>query len=114
MDTILTQAVEIKEPVVEPVKLTEDLLKAGLPVQSVDSNGRVVYSVTLTAAQKETAQGIIAQHDPNPEPPAYRRRLDVLASHGVPVERLLMALFDKAAFNDGVEMIRILEEVAWN
>jgi hypothetical protein len=114
MDILINQAVEAKEPVVDPAVLTDSLLKAGLPVQSVDSNGKVVYATTLTAAQKEISQTIIAQHDSHPEPPAYRRRMEMLANRGVPLERLLMALFDKAAFNDGVEISRILEEVAWN
>ena len=97
---------------VNPTKLTEELISAGLPVQSVDSNGRVVFSATLSLEQKTLAEQIKARHDPSP--PAYTLRWEALSRHGIATERLLLALLDKAAFNDGVELERILQKVAWN
>ena len=97
---------------VNPQKLTEELISAGLPVQSVDSNGKVIFTATLSKAQQAQADEVVARHDPRP--PAYALRWETLSRHGIAAERLLLALLDQAAFNDGVELERILDEVAWN
>lgn len=44
--------------------LTDELLEAGLPLVSLNSDGRVDYSRALTPAEQTTAQAIIAAHDP--------------------------------------------------
>lgn len=44
--------------------LTDELLEAGLPLVSLNSDGRIDYSRDLTPAEQTTAQAIIAAHDP--------------------------------------------------
>lgn len=47
-----------------PGQLYEELQDAGLPVESVNSNGQVTYSRALTPAEEATAAAVIAAHNP--------------------------------------------------
>lgn len=49
---------------VNPVKLHQELKAAGLPVVGVSSSGRIDYSRSLTATERDTATQVIAVHDP--------------------------------------------------
>lgn len=49
---------------IDSADLYEELIAAGLPVVSVNSDGRIDYARDLTAAEQATAQAIIAAHDP--------------------------------------------------
>ena len=49
---------------IDSTALYEDLQTAGLPVVSVNSDGRIDYSRALTPAEQTTAQAIISAHDP--------------------------------------------------
>lgn len=49
---------------IDVAALHDELIAAGLPVISVNSDGRVDYSRALTAAELTTAKAIIAAHDP--------------------------------------------------
>jgi hypothetical protein len=44
--------------------LTDELIEAGLPLVSLNSDGRIDYSRDLTAAEQTTAAAVIAAHDP--------------------------------------------------
>lgn len=44
--------------------LTDELLEAGLPLVSLNSDGRFDYSRALTPAEQQTAATVIAAHDP--------------------------------------------------
>ena len=48
---------------VNPTKLHQELLAAGLPVVSVASDGRVDYSRGLTTTEQTTAAAVIAAHN---------------------------------------------------
>jgi len=48
---------------VNPTKLHQELLAAGLPVVSVASDGRVDYSRDLTTTEQTTAASVIAAHN---------------------------------------------------
>ncbi|MGV8026748.1 MAG: hypothetical protein AB2L18_09345 [Anaerolineaceae bacterium] len=49
---------------INPEKLHQELKTAGLPVVSVSSTGRVDYSRSLTNTEQESANKVIAEHDP--------------------------------------------------
>ncbi len=45
--------------------LTDELLEAGLPIVSANSDGRIDYSRDLTPEEQATADAVIAAHDPD-------------------------------------------------
>lgn len=49
---------------IDVTSLSEELIAAGLPVLSVNSDGMIRYSRDLTTVEQTTAQTIIAAHDP--------------------------------------------------
>lgn len=49
---------------VNATALHEELVAAGLPVDLVDSSGRVVYTRALMPAEQATAAAVVAAHNP--------------------------------------------------
>lgn len=52
------------------VKLTENLIKAGLPINGIDQTGRISWTRKAAEEEKLMADKMIAEHDPTqlPEP----------------------------------------------
>ena len=79
------------ENIYNPKRLTQDLQAAGLPVAGVSSTGIIDYSRALTAAEKRTAEAIIASHDPAPS--SQESLQDSYSAAGVSVESMVFALW---------------------
>lgn len=49
---------------INPSKLTEELVKAGIPVHGCSSNGRIDFKEEATDVQRALAKDILVKHDP--------------------------------------------------
>ena len=83
---------------VNPTKLHQELLDAGLPVVSVASDGRVDYSRDLTTTEQATAAGVIAAH--NSAQTTEEARIDAYFDAGISLQDLVFALWKKIMQED--------------
>jgi hypothetical protein len=81
----------MSETTVNPTKLTQELLDAGLPVTSVSSDGRVSYSRDLTTTENTTAEAIIAAHDPSQS--TEEARIEAYFESGITLQDMVFALW---------------------
>ena len=95
--------------VVNPQKLTRELLLAGLPVAGVASNGRVDYFRDLTASEKTIAANIIAKHDPSQS--TYEARIEAYFDAGISIQDLVFALWFKIMQEDSSYADDIQEKI---
>ena len=81
--------------IINPTKLINELLSAGLPVCSVRETGLPVadYTRALTAAEQVTAAAVIAAHDPVEIPvPSLDERIVELEKRNKALEALVEIL----------------------
>ena len=92
---------------VNPTKLHQELLAAGLPVVSVASDGRVDYSRDLTTTEQTTAAAVIAAH--NIAKTTEETRILAYFDAGISLQDLVFALWYKimqedATIADAIQM----------
>lgn len=92
---------------VNPEKLHLELKKAGLPVVSVSSSGRVDYARSLTAAEKENASATIANHDPAVSDSEVF--IEKLKLAGLSRDDVLYALWESMAGGENSNKDRLIE-----
>jgi hypothetical protein len=90
-------------------KLHRELKKAELPVVGVSSSGRVDYSRSLTAAEHETANAVIATHDPTVTDTHVF--IEQLAAVGVSRDDVLYALWKSMAEGDNLGKDKLIETI---
>jgi hypothetical protein len=83
---------------VNPTKLHQELLAAGLPVVSVSSDGRVDYSRALTTTEQTTAAAVIATH--NTAQSTEEARVDAYLNGGITLQNMVFALWSKVMQED--------------
>ena len=83
---------------VNPTKLHQELLAAGLPVVSVSSDGRVDYSRALTTTEQTTAAAVIAAH--NTAQTTEEARVDAYLNGGITLQNMIFALWYKIMHED--------------
>ncbi|BBB47134.1 hypothetical protein [Pelolinea submarina] len=83
---------------VNPTKLHQELLAAGLPVVSVASDGRVDYSRDLTTTEQITAAAVIAAH--NTSQSTEEARIAAYFDSGISLQDLVFALWYKIMQGD--------------
>ena len=83
---------------VNPTKLHQELLAAGLPVVSVASDGRVDYSRDLTTTEQTTAAAVIAVH--NSSQTTEEVRIDAYLNGGITLQNMVFALWYKVMQED--------------
>ncbi len=83
---------------VNPTKLHQELLAAGLPVVSVSSDGRVDYSRALTTTEQTTAAAVIAAH--NTAQSTEEARVDAYLNGGITLQNMVFALWSKVMQED--------------
>jgi len=83
---------------VNPTKLHQELLAAGLPVVSVASDGRVDYSRDLTTTEQTTAASVIAAH--NTAQTTEETRIAAYYDSGISLQDLVFALWYKVMQED--------------
>lgn len=81
------------------VKLLSEANTAGIPVDSVNSDGRWTFTRALTKDEETKLAQIIAVHDPTPDPlpPTADERLDKLLT--ILVEKRTLDQVDVTAIN---------------
>ena len=90
-------------------KLVSELQAAGLPVASVASDGRIAYTRDLSRSELNTADMVLKNH--NPVPVAQDIERQVIASAGISMEDMVMALWEKAAHGDSSAVIALAEKI---
>lgn len=83
---------------VNPTKLHQELLAAGLPVVSVSSDARVDYSRELTTTEQTTATAVIAAH--NIAKTTEEARILAYLDAGISLQDLVFALWYKIMQED--------------
>lgn len=83
---------------VNPSKLHQELLAAGLPVVSVSSDGRVDYSRELTTTEQTTAAAVIVAH--NSAQTTEEARIDAYFNGGITLQNMVFALWYKVMQGD--------------
>jgi len=86
------------ENIFNPKLLTDQLQKAGLPVESVSSTGRVDYARALSKAEMIKAEEILKSHDPRPTD--LEIRVEQMQRAGITFEMLVLALWDQVIKGD--------------
>ena len=99
----------MSENIYNPKVLTDQLQKAGLPVASVSSSGRVDYSRELTKAELINAEEILKSHDPRPTD--FDLRVDQMQKAGVTFEMLVFALWDQIIKGDSSAATNLNEKM---
>lgn len=100
------------EIAINPNKLTQELIEAGLPVVGVSSDGRVDYSRALTATERNTAEAVISAHDPAIS--TDESRLQAYFEAGISVQGMIFALWKMVIQGDttGTDEIQaIMDEI---
>jgi hypothetical protein len=95
--------------VFNPAKLTDELLKANLPVVGVSSTGRVDYSRELTKSEKIASAAILAAHDPTATTAEARQAAYIAA--GITPNAMVQALWDQVVANDSTRTAAIKEKI---
>jgi len=90
---------------INPTKLHQELLAAGLPVVSVSSEGRVDYSRVLTSTENNTADIVIAVHDPAPS--TSESRIQAYYEAGITLQDMIFALWSKVVQGDTTQADKI-------
>lgn len=80
-----------------PIKLYNELIAAGIPVDGCSSDGRIDFKPEATLEQRQQATAILAAHDPTPSL-AERREMEYL-KQGVTDHALIDALWEKLIEN---------------
>ena len=93
-----------------PIKLYNELIAAGIPVDGCSSDGRIDFKPEATPEQRQQAAAILAAHDPTPAL-AERREMEYL-KQGVTDHALIVALWEKLIENrsdlaDALQAIRV-------
>lgn len=83
---------------INPQKLIQELINAGLPVTSVSSDGRVDYSRNLTSTEKKTAEAVFSAHDPAQTTDEIR--IEAYFEAGISVRDLVFALWKMVLLDD--------------
>ena len=86
------------ETAVNPLKLSQELLNAGLPVAGVSSDGRVDYTRDLTSSERAAAEAVIASHDPALS--VEESRIQAYFESGLSLQDLVLALWKKIMQDD--------------
>ena len=94
---------------VNPTKLHQELLAAGLPVVSVASDGRVDYSRDLTTTEQTTAAAVIAAH--NTAQTTEEIRIEAYYDAGISLQDLVFALWYKIMQEDATKAEEIQNEI---
>jgi hypothetical protein len=79
--------------VVNPGKLHQELLDAGLPAISVSSDGRVDYSRELTQSEQTEAAAVIAAH--SSALTTEEARIEAYLNSGISIQSMVFALWNK-------------------
>ena len=102
----------MSETAINPEKLTQELIEAGLPIVGVSSDGRVDYSRDLTSTEKMTAEAVISAHDPAIS--ADESRLKAYFEAGITVQNMVFALWKNVLQGDQSatdEIQALMEEI---
>jgi len=83
----------MSELAINPEKLHQELIDAGLPAISVSSDGRVDYSRELTSTEKATSEKIISAHDASLT--TEQARISAYLESGISLQDMVLALWDK-------------------
>ena len=86
---------------INPVKLHQELLSAGLPVVSVSTDGRVDYSRDLTVSEQKTSAAVIAAH--NVSQTTEESRMQAYLDAGISVQNIAFALWAKVMQEDSTD-----------
>ncbi len=84
--------------VVNPGKLHQELLNAGLPATSVSSDGRVDYSRELTQSEQTEAAAVIAAH--SSALTTEEVRIEAYLNSGISLQSMVFALWNKIMNSD--------------
>ncbi len=87
---------------VNPTKLHQELLSAGLPVVGVSSDGRVDYSRDLTTTEQTTAAAVIAAH--NSSQTTEEARIAAYLNSGITLQNMVFALWYKVIQGDSTNV----------
>jgi hypothetical protein len=86
--------------------LHEELERAGLLVQGVDSNGKVTFARALSGQETATAAQVTAKHKGKPA------RIEQLQAAGVTLEAMLQALWEKTFLGTDTKAQVLLQKMA--
>lgn len=100
----------MSENIYNPKVLTDQLQKAGLPVASVSSTGRVDYARALSKAEIIKAEEILKSHDPRPSD--FEIRVEKMQKAGITFEMLVLALWDQIIKGDDSAATALNEKMA--
>ncbi len=95
--------------VVNPVKLHQELLNAGLPAVSVSSDGRVDYSRELTQTEETAAAAVIAAHSSALS--TEETRIEAYLNNGISIQSMVFALWNKVMNSDATAVDKIQAEM---
>ena len=88
----------MSETLINPAKLHQELVLAGLPIASVSSDGRFDYSRPLSKAEQTKAQEVIDAHDPE--------------QNTLPTtDQMIIALWKKVMLGDSTDADALLSSV---
>ncbi len=96
--------------VVNPGKLHQELLDAGLPAISVSSDGRVDYSRELTQSEQSAAAAVIAAH--SSALTTEEARIEAYLNSGISLQSMVFALWNKVMNSDGTAADQIQAAMA--
>ena len=94
---------------INPEKLHQELRTAGLPVVSVSSSGRIDYSRSLTATERNTATKVVAVHDHAVSDKDVF--LEKLALAGLSRDDVLYALWKSVSEGNDLNKDRLIETI---
>jgi len=96
--------------VVNPGKLHQELLDAGLPAISVSSDGRVDYSRELTQSEQTEAAAVIAAH--SSALTTEEVRIEAYLNSGISIQSMVFALWNKVMNSDATAADQIQAAMA--
>lgn len=99
----------MSEIAVNPSKLHQELLDAGLPVVSVSSDGRVDYSRDLTTTEQTSASTIITAH--NSAQTTEEARIYAYFNSGFSLQDMVLALWYKVMQDDSTAADEIQAQI---
>lgn len=99
----------MSDNIYNPKVLTDQLQKAGLPVASVSSTGRVDYSRALSKAELLLAESVLNAHDPRPTD--FDLRVEQMQKSGITFEMLVLALWDQIVKGDDSAATALNEQI---
>jgi len=82
-------------------KLTKELIKAGLPVESVTSTGDILFTRDLTKSERKSADAVTGAHDTAMTDDEII--LDIIRTSGIRLTDLIYPLWLKVMHDDSTQ-----------